>query len=508
MAARNQQVRLACGAVLLSLSGAIGEPAVQAYTYQGLLAPKVEPNPLAHQLEQKLRALREQIRERSIETTLEAAVDQSLLHNPELALAFSQIQEREWSLIAVRREWYPKLKASSGGPFGSLWGYQGTNTNQTNSAAGSQGRLTTIDRQRELAASLDLNWTFFDPSRGPNINAAGENLRSQELLFNIAARNLVLQTQLSYFELQEQLQLINSYERILAATTEQVSQVEALFNIGGASIADVEQIRTQQYSTISQLIGVYRSVITTAAALAAAMALPQGQLALPAVSFEYYGRWELSLDASIQQAQSLREEIQSSLALASSSRWRASALFNSYWPRLHLAVGGFYRDTNRNLAQSGSSTNELTNAINGAVGVGFIWSIFDGGIAAAQAEANQAIARQRTDQAAQQSLQITREVEQSYGNYEVSSLALLSTKQQAESAEQAAIAVRERFNVGYDTITTVVQSLNQAIQAAIAFSSSQREYNSAVAQLYRATAQWPGNALSARDASLNRLASE
>jgi len=99
-------------------------------------------------------------------------------------------------------------------------------------------------------------------------------------------------------------------------------------------------------------------------------------------------------------------------------------------------------------------------------------------------------------------------VEQSYGNYEVSSLALLSTKQQAESAEQAAIAVRERFNVGYDTITTVVQSLNQAIQAAIAFSSSQREYNSAVAQLYRATAQWPGNALSARDASLNRLASE
>jgi len=508
MAARNLPVGLACGAVLLALSGVLGGSAVQAYTYQGMQAPKVQPNPLAAQLEQKLKVLQNQLRQRSIETTLEGAVEQSLLHNPELAQAYSKIQQREWDLIAVRREWYPQLRARSAGPSSSLWGYQGINTSKTNPAAVNQGSSMDIERQRLLAAGLDLSWTFFDPSRGPNINAAGEDLRSQELLFNVTARNLVLQTQLSYFDLQEQLQLINAYERILAATTEQVGQIEALFNIGNASIADVEQIRTQQYSTLSQLIAAYRSVIAAASDLSASMALPPGQLALPSDSLDAFGQWDLSLDASIQQAQALREEIQSSLALASGFRWRASALFNSYWPRFNLSASGSYQDANRTFTQAGISSNTLSNRLDGAVGVGFTWRMFDGGIDAARAEVNQALARQRGDQAAQESLEITREVEKSYGSYEASSLALLSTKQQAESAEQAAIAVRERFNVGFDSITTVVQSLNQAIQAAIAYSSSRREYNSAVARLYRATALWPGNSQIVRDVSLKRLAAE
>lgn len=58
--------------------------------------------------------------------------------------------------------------------------------------------------------SLNLNWTFFNPSRGPNTNAAGESLRQQQLLFDVSARNLVLQIQQAYFNLQEQQLLIQS----------------------------------------------------------------------------------------------------------------------------------------------------------------------------------------------------------------------------------------------------------------------------------------------------------
>ncbi|NBS13102.1 MAG: hypothetical protein EBS77_10660, partial [Gammaproteobacteria bacterium] len=146
MAAQYLPVGLTCGAVLLALSGVLGGSAVQAYTYQGMQAPKVQPNPLAAQLEQKLKVLQNQLRQRSIETTLEGAVEQSLLHNPELAQAYSKIQQREWNLIAVRREWYPQLSARSSGPSSSLWGYQGFNTNQTNPAAVNQGSSMAIER--------------------------------------------------------------------------------------------------------------------------------------------------------------------------------------------------------------------------------------------------------------------------------------------------------------------------------------------------------------------------
>lgn len=139
------------------------------------------------------------------------------------------------------------------------------------------------------------------------------------------------------------------------------------------------------------------------------------------------------------------------------------------------------------------------------MGLGFNWLIFDGGIAAAEAQANKALERQLSDQAAVRRLQISQEVERGYASYEVSRLALLSSRDQAESARKAVVAVRERFNVGYADTTSVVQTLNQAIGAANAYSQAQRNYNSAVASLFRASAQWPQNTLTLRDQRVHEL---
>lgn len=487
--------------------GLVAAQGLQGYLFRGRSAPQVQSSPLVAELEQKLRQLRDRLKSRSRLYSLAAAIEQGLLHNPELAQAYAQIQQAEWNLIAVRRLWYPTLSASSAGPSAGLWGYGGGTTRSAIATAAATVDRTTYQNLDQLAARLSLNWTFFDPSRAPQINAGNDTLRSERLLFDVAARNLVLQIQLAYFGLQEQQQLIASYQEILEATTNQVRQVEALFNIGNASIADVEQIRTQQYQTLSLLIRTNLSLIDDSASLASAMALPPGELVLPADRLERYGQWEMPLETTLQQAQVLREEIQSSLAQASSARWRASALLNRYWPRFSLAANGTYFDLNSRSGLLGTSSPDRlnTSSWDGSVGIGFTWSIFDGGIAAAEAQASKARGRQFADQAAVQRLQISQEVEQSFASYETSRLALLSTREQAASAQQAAIAVRERFNVGYSDITSVVQTLNQAINAANAYSLSQREYNNSVARLYRASAQWPENAQALRTLRVQQL---
>jgi len=470
-------------------------PLDNGYKFRWVQAPLVQSNLLVNELKDKLSRLQRELKGRSVRATLSAAIGQSLLNNPELAQAYAQIQQGQWNLIAVRRQWYPSINGSASGPAGALWGYGATTTGTSLTMGGN----TTADNRSETTAifapTLSLSWTFFDPSRGPEINASSENLRSQQLLFNVSARNLVLQTQLSYFYLQEQLQLIEAYRQILEATTNQVNQIEALFNTGNASIADVEQIRTQQFQTLSLLISSYLGVIDSAASLAKAMALPPGQLALPEDVLDQYGQWGMPLNATIQQAQALREEIQSSLSQANSAKWRASALFNRYWPSFSLAANGSYVNLNSRSGPTGSSNPDSlqSSSWNGGVGIGFNWPIFDGGIAAAQAEASKALARQLSDQAAVQRLQVSEEVEQSYASYETSRLAMRSSREQAESARKAAEAVRERFNVGYADTTSVVQTFNQAISAANAYARSQREYNSAVARLYRSSAQWPDN---------------
>jgi outer membrane protein TolC len=473
----------------------------KGYQYRGVQAPQVKSSPLFNSLNQELSRLQKELKGRSITTTLAAAIEQSLLNNPELAQSYAQIQQGQWTLVAVRRQWYPSLVATAAGPGGGLWGYAGSRTAASGTALSGTTAERSFDDGVGLAPVLSLGWTFFDPSRGPEIKAANEDLRSEQLLFNVTARNLVLQTQLSYFGLQEQLQLVKSYEQILAATSDQVKQAEALFNTGNASIADVEQIRTQQFQTLSLLISSYLGVLDAAASLAKSMALAPGQLALPGDSLDQYGQWDVTLKGTIQQAQALREEIQSSLAQANSAQWRASALFNRYWPRFSLvANGSYWNSTSRSGSSALSNPNSLqSSSWNGGLGLGFNWSIFDGGIAAAQAEANRALARQFSDQAAVQRLQVSEEVEQSYASYQTSRLALLSSRQQADSARKAALAVRERYNVGYADTTSVVQTLNQAINAANAYAGSQRVYNSAVARLYRASAQWPEHAVSFLD---------
>lgn len=482
-------------AAVIALSTSWLPPAVLAqssYRINGIAAPQVLADPLATKLQAQLTALQSTLKQRAQSTSLQQALEEGLLRNPQLAAAYAQIQGSQWNLIAVRRQWYPTASAGSNQ---FILG-QSFNTETQSStlppAAASTGyrNATTVGQ-----LGLNLNWTFFNPSRSANINAASQSLRQQQLLFDVSARNLVLQIQDAYFNLQEKQQLIKAYEEILISTNRQVSATEAQFNNGLVSISDVEQIRTQQYQNLGALIEAYRSLIDAASLLAQTMALPPGTLALPSDALQAIGQWDDSLQVTLDQALKLREEIQASLAAEASASWQATSLFNSYWPSFSVGASGSYSSSNTTTGLPGSSINGNSRSLNwnGGVGVGFTWQFFDGGINAAQAEASKASARQAKDQAAIDRLTVSQQVESSYANYLTSLLAMETTKAQVRSAQLALTSVQERFSVGVTDMATVVQTLNQSLIAANAYAAAMRTYNSAVAGLYRYSARWPMN---------------
>jgi outer membrane protein TolC len=473
------------------------------YSLNGIPAKQVQPVKEVSILEAELTALQQKLRARARPTSLSEAIEVGLLSSPQLAIAYAQIQGQQWNLIAVQRQWLPTLNASS------IQGIPGQNWSSGNSFIGEPVNINQFAYESEQAVNIGINlaWTFFDPSRGPSIKAASEDLKRQKLLFDVSARNLVLQIQDSYFSLQEQIQLIRSYQEILSGTTKQVQLTEAQFNSGLVSIADVEQIRTQQYSTLATLLATYRQLITSSAAVAEVMALPPGTLVVPKEPLSSVGQWQESLQSTIDQALKLREEIQASLATASSASWTATSLFNSYWPKFNISAGANYQSNNSSGSFVGvnGSVNQSNLNWNGGVGVGFTWQIFDGGIAAAQGEAQRAAQRQAMDQAAERKLIVTREVEQAYASYITSKLALEATRLQAESARLAALAVKERFSVGVTDMATVVVSLSQAITAANNYATAIRSYNTSVAGLYRSSAKWPEATLSLVEQRVQQL---
>lgn len=467
--------------LLISLYSPIAV-AKSIYRIDGIVAPQVNEDQLAASLNEQLVKLREQIDARAQRVTLSQALESGLLNNPQLATAYAQIQREQWNLVAIRRQWYPTLSADSNR---YVLGREVSTTTieSRNLDALSE---TSDTKSTNTAASISLNWTFFDPTRAPFINAAEEAVKRQQLLFNVSARNLVLEIQQSYFKVQEEELLIKAFEEILETTSRQVRLTEAQFNNGLVSIADVEQIRTQQYSTLGTLINAYRQFIDAAARLSQAMALTPGSLALPSEELSPMGVWEESLEATIRQALALREEIRASLAAADSSSWRATALFNRYWPKFSMQSNTSFQG--RYQTQGMQGDNRRWDA---SLGISFNWMLFDGGIAAAEAESQRADESQFKDEASEKRLIVSREVEQSYANYLTSQLAVQSTKAQSQSARQAASAVQERFAVGVTSMADLVQTLEQAIRAANNYATAILGYNSAVADLYRSSARWP-----------------
>lgn len=144
-------------------------PAAYGFQSQGLKlsAPQLRTNPVAGRLQIQLDELREKLKKRSRLTSLQEAVEQSLLNNPTLAESYSQIQQQQWSLIAVRREWYPQLNASSAAI--NLFGYRGLTSNSVNSNARDFTPITTYENFVETSPSLQLRWTFLIRDVGPQL---------------------------------------------------------------------------------------------------------------------------------------------------------------------------------------------------------------------------------------------------------------------------------------------------------------------------------------------------
>lgn len=449
------------------------------------------------QLVAELNQLQNEIKADAQSLSLEEAVTIGLQRNPELLQAFSAIQQFEWQMIAAQRRWYPTLQLQNDNPFiGSTW-QTFVRDNYASPAELNQPRKqSTKTRQLIVQLGALASWNVIDPTRQPNVNAASSSLQQQKYLFDISARNLILTIQESYHALQSSQQLIESFEQIYRINKTQLEILEARKSIGMATVLDVEQTRSQLFVQLNELVLYTRNYIAQAATLAEVLALPRGQLAIPSEQAEPQNPWPLPLQDTVTRAVEQREEILASLAAAEAADWAGVTALRSYLPVFSLLatgnLNGWKGYENVPVSTDPGNSYARSRTWNAAVGVGFNWSIFDGGIQAANAQAARAQARQQTAQAATTELQVIQQVRSSYGQMQTARVAVSSAREAYRSAQLAQEAARARFEVGVGVITSVVQTIQQLSQAATQQAQAVLSYNNAISQLYRYSATWPG----------------
>lgn len=444
--------------------------------------PRFIASPSAQRVLAEINLREDQLLELARWLSLEEAIQTALVNNPELAAAYSAIEGQRWSVIAARRRWYPTLSISP----------RRQSSLQLDEETTTRNSATTSVVTRSLNTEVKLNWTFFDLSRGPAIDAAIGDLKAQRYLFDVAARNLVLDVQAAYFRLQEQIELVNQYKSITLLTSQQLDLALQRQLQGRVTGNEIDQLRTTQRSELTTLINAYVGLYEVSIELSRLLGLPGLTLVMAADSTQASPVWPDDVQTTMAHAEAFREEIQAQLQQSQSQRWRSSELLGAYWPRLSLlGVGDLDGFSNRSSDSAVISNTGTTTNIRGAVGVALNWSLFDGGIKAAEA-VNRRIAAQTLDlQANSTRLQVSAQVRQAYARYVGAMLQVENTRDALQDSANAFRGAINLFQTGAVNATTLIQTQAQLVQAITDAAAAQRLQNTAMAELYRYSARWP-----------------
>lgn len=176
-------------------------------------------------------------------------------------------------------------------------------------------------------------------------------------------------------------------------------------------------------------------------------------------------------------AEQFREEIQAAMLQSQAERWRASELLSSYLPKFSLA--------------GVSTQNEAQSTA--AYGLTLRWSLFDGGIQAAEAANRKTAAKGYALKAQSSRLQVAAEVRQAYSRFAGASLNVENSAAEVADSWKAFYGAIQLFSANKVDATTLIQTQGQLVTAITDFEMAQRLRNTGLAELYRYSARWPAN---------------
>jgi outer membrane protein TolC len=460
----------------------------------GALPP---PEPTSQSLQLRLQSLEARWKElrqqydRRPQVTLLEALQIGLKQNPILAQSYAELAASEWNSAAILREWLPALYFTQ--PNNAPWAASVATQNGNQSTSSSPAVYQNL-QQFYTSPRLTMRWTFLDPTRVPRYGAEQAIVQSKRLLFDVSARNLILDIQRAYYNLQEARELRGLYTHLYDLTHAQVRRAQYLRARGVNNQGDISQLRAQLLEQLIQMIQLFQYEIQAANQLASSMSLPPGTLNSPADQLAPISPWPTPLQPSIEEALKLREEIRINLAQSQNYSWKSLALLQRYLPQVAL-MGQSQMAINDQLqlsagAQRGFSTSSSANLSN-SVGLTFNWLLYDGGINAVDAAAQGQQASASQSAAATTRLDVTLQVQDNFASFLTNRIIIDTARDQVYAARDAVTESARSYNGTTMNATTFTQNMQNYVNAVKSYKASVKNFNIAVDSLYRHSSLLP-----------------
>ena len=404
------------------------------------------------------------------------------VNNPNLKSIATQVDQAQSNLRAQIALWYPTLNINAN----SLPSYTGGQQFADDSNFFTAGGQTASNRWF-YGATVQAQWSLINPQRVPAIAGARDAFEKAKDQYLIALRDLRLQVDIAYFNLQEADDGVRIGQESVRASVVSLRDARARYQAGVATKLEVLEAETQLARDQQLLTGSLAQQSISRRALASLLDLPQNVTPTAKDPARILGTWQPSLQESIIAAYAFREELDQALLDISIANSTANQALGAVQPFLNIfnnLVAGRYKGNQSVIVDlPGSYGWNVDNSI----GVSVTWNVFDGGAAAARARAAKQQAQQFTYDFARRRDEIRVDVETSFYELEKNNRNLATTAREVISAREALRLARLRLEAGVTTQREVVNNQRDLTQAEVRYSTAINDYNKRLAELRRTT---------------------
>ena len=435
------------------------------------------PNPLSFPTKP------EEVRLRGIQPiTLQQAIELAQRNSRSLQVSRLQLERGKAALRQAQAASFPTLTVSTN--LSRSLSANG-NRNQNNALSSLLGNNNNQDTpiSNAFSASATLSYDIFTSGRRPaNIQAAGRQLRSDELQVEINQEQLRLDVSTDYYTLQQNDESVRIQQSSVRNNEASLRDTQALERAGLGTRFDVLQSQVQLANSRQNLTNAIAQQQISRRQLAQRLSISPAIDLAAADPVDVAGEWNLSLEESIILALKNRAELEQQLVQREQAQQQRRVALAGLGPTVTAQAQYQLADILDDAFPVGSGY---------AFQLGLNWNLYDGGSSVAQAqqaEANIAIAEQNF---ADQSNQVRFSVEQGYANLLSNFENIGTTTQALGQAQEALRLARLRFQAGVGTSTDVINAENALTTAEGNRVNAILGYNRSLATLQRAVTHLP-----------------
>ena len=420
----------------------------------------------------------------TIPLTLEQALALARRNDRELQVALLQLEQSQAQLRESLAAEYPTVRV------------QGDLTRQQTAADEILGQVPREPGQANpdsptinLGGSLEINYDVYTSGfRSANIRAAERNVRLNELEIERLEEQLRLDVIENYYDLQGADEQVRIREQAVINAESSLRDAQALERAGVGTRFSVLQSQVQLAEEEQRLTDAIAQQRLSRRTLAERLSLPQFVDIAAADPVDIAGSWVIPLERSIVLAFKNRAELEQQLVTRELNEQQRRSRLASLGPQVSLfARYDVLRVTDDNPQVPGRSGDGYQ------LGARVTWNLFDGGLARAQADQEEAEIEIAETNFADQRNSIRLQVEQAYFDL-VSTFENIGTSTVAlEQAREALRLARLRFQAGVGTQTDVINSETDLTDAEFNRIQAILGYNRALARLQRAISNLPEN---------------